>query len=216
MSGAEATGGLDRLPWLGDEGLRAQQRGGRQARLVAVLIAASVLVIALTILKPRLPEPQLRTSMTVRLPAPKMPPGAYSQPVVANPVRIPTASAVPSAKAAPLPRPRQVAPTEAAPAQTKPLQRRSPLSNGRLIQVGAFGSTAQAERGWESTVRANDALAQLAGRAVEARNSKGRSFYRYQLATTSQAHSEVLCQRLRKKGLSCVVMGLASKANVRP
>jgi hypothetical protein len=99
---------------------------------------------------------------------------------------------------------------------TKPAQRRIPLSNGRLIQVGAFGSTAQAERGWESTVRANDALAQLAGRAVEARNSKGRSFYRYQLATTSQAHSEVLCQRLRKKGLSCVVMGLPSKANVRP
>ena len=36
----------------------------------------------------------------------------------------------------------------------------------------------------------------------------GRTYYRLQMGTTSQAHSEVLCQRMRVIGQSCIVVGL--------
>jgi hypothetical protein len=36
----------------------------------------------------------------------------------------------------------------------------------------------------------------------------GQTYYRLQMGTTSQAHSEVLCQRMRIIGQSCVVIGL--------
>ena len=36
----------------------------------------------------------------------------------------------------------------------------------------------------------------------------GRTYYRLQYGTTSQAHSEILCQRMRIVGQSCVVVGL--------
>ena len=35
----------------------------------------------------------------------------------------------------------------------------------------------------------------------------GRVYYRLQMGTTSQAHSAVLCQRMRMNGQSCVVIG---------
>ena len=37
----------------------------------------------------------------------------------------------------------------------------------------------------------------------------GRTYYRLQFGTTSQAHSEVLCQRMKVIGQSCVVVDLA-------
>jgi hypothetical protein len=46
------------------------------------------------------------------------------------------------------------------------------------------------------------------------RNSRGRTFYRFRVGTTSQAHSEVLCQRMHKIGLSCAVVGLPWKPKV--
>jgi hypothetical protein len=85
---------------------------------------------------------------------------------------------------------------------------------GRLVQVGAFGSTRQAKRGWWFMVRAYPAVARLPAVVRPARNSKGRLFYRFQVGTTSQAHSEVLCQRMQKIGLSCAVVGLPWKAKV--
>jgi len=46
------------------------------------------------------------------------------------------------------------------------------------------------------------------------RNSKGRIFYRFRVGTTSQAHSEVLCQRMQRIRLSCAVLDLPWKATV--
>ena len=37
----------------------------------------------------------------------------------------------------------------------------------------------------------------------------GKSYYRLQMGTTSQAHSVVLCQKLRMIGQSCIVIGEA-------
>lgn len=85
---------------------------------------------------------------------------------------------------------------------------------GRLVQVGAFGSVTQAKHGWWFMVREYPAMAHLPAVVRPTRNSKGRVFYRFQVGTTSQAHSEVLCQRMQKIRFSCAVVGLPWKAKV--
>lgn len=85
---------------------------------------------------------------------------------------------------------------------------------GRLVQVGAFGSITQAKHGWWFMVRAYPAMSHLPAVVRATQNSRGRQFYRFQVGTTSQAHSEVLCQRMRKIALSCAVVGLPWKARV--
>lgn len=85
---------------------------------------------------------------------------------------------------------------------------------GRLVQIGAYGSRLQAKQGWVKMVRAYPAVAHLPALVVETRNSRRRAFYRFQIGTTSQAHSEVLCQRMQKIGLSCAIIGLPWKAKV--
>jgi hypothetical protein len=63
--------------------------------------------------------------------------------------------------------------------------------------------------------RVYPAVARLPATVVTDRNSNGRVFYRFQIGTTSQAHSEVLCQRMEKMlRFSCAVVGLPWKAKV--
>lgn len=87
-------------------------------------------------------------------------------------------------------------------------------ATGRLVEIGAFGSVPQAKAGWEYMVRAYPAMAHLPALVRPDRNSKGRMFYRFRVGTTSQAHSEVLCQRMGKIHLSCAVVGLPWKDKV--
>lgn len=84
-------------------------------------------------------------------------------------------------------------------------------ARGRIVRIGAFGSRQQAKLGWRYMVQAYPAVAHLPATVVEARNSRGRPFYRFQIGTTSQAHSEVLCQRMGKIRFSCAVVGLSWK-----
>ena len=106
----------------------------------------------------------------------------------------------------------------AAPARVATTRPRPPRivhgAAGRLVQVGAFGSVAQAKRGWWFMVRAYPAMSHLPAVVSRTRNSKGLVYFRFQVGTTSQAHSEVLCQRMRKIGLSCAVFGLPRKSKV--
>jgi hypothetical protein len=103
----------------------------------------------------------------------------------------------------------------AAKADSKPLTTwpatQSQGAKGRIVRVGAFGSRQQAKLGWRHMVRAYPAVAHLKATVVSDRNSRGRYFYRFQIGTTSQAHSEVLCQRMEKIRLSCAVVGLPWK-----
>lgn len=85
---------------------------------------------------------------------------------------------------------------------------------GRLVQIGAYGSRLQAKRGWVAMVHAYPAVAHLQAVVVESHNSHGRSFYRFQIGTTSQAHSEVLCQRMESIRLSCAIIGLPWKSKI--
>lgn len=85
---------------------------------------------------------------------------------------------------------------------------------GRLVQIGAFGSVEQAKFGWRYMVRTYPAVAHLPAVVRPDRNSKGRTFYRFRIGTTSQAHSEVLCQRMKRIHFSCAVIGLPWKAKI--
>ena len=89
---------------------------------------------------------------------------------------------------------------------------RSEGAAGRIVRIGAFGTREQAKLGWRYMIRAYPAVAHLKATVVGDRNSRGRFFYRFQIGTTSQAHSEVLCQRMRRIHLSCAVVGLPWKS----
>jgi hypothetical protein len=84
-------------------------------------------------------------------------------------------------------------------------------AEGRIVRIGAFGSRQQAKLGWRHMVSAYPAVAHLKATVVSDRNSRGRYFYRFQIGTTSQAHSEVLCQRMEHIRFSCAVVGLPWK-----
>jgi hypothetical protein len=133
---------------------------------------------------------------------------------VAPAVREPSAAAVEETvvAAAPLPAPAPQVPPAVVP---RPLTlwpaSQSRGAYGRIVRIGAYGSRIQAKLGWRSMVQAYPAVAHLPATVVETRNSRGRSFYRFQIGTTSQAHSEVLCQRMEKIRLSCAVVGLPWK-----
>jgi len=103
----------------------------------------------------------------------------------------------------------------AAKAGSKPLTAwpawQSKGADGRIVRIGAFGTRQQAKLGWRHMVRAYPAVAHLKATVVADRNSRGRYFYRFQIGTTSQAHSEVLCQRMEKIDFSCAVVGLPFK-----
>lgn len=140
---------------------------------------------------------------------------------VARPVVKPEAVGEP-ASATPAQNPPQhiVSPTSVAPparpfVMPKPWNPRfSSGAAGRLVQIGAFGSVHQAKRGWWFMVGDYPAMAHLPAVVRETRNSKGRAFYRFDVGTTSQAHSEILCQRMRRITFSCAVVGLPWKAKV--
>jgi hypothetical protein len=84
-------------------------------------------------------------------------------------------------------------------------------ASGRIVRIGAFGSREQAKLGWRRMTRAYPAVGRLPATVVTTRNSRGRTFYRFQIGTTSQAHSEVLCQRMQRIRFSCAVVGLPWK-----
>ena len=80
---------------------------------------------------------------------------------------------------------------------------------GRVVRIGTFGSRYKAKRAWHSVMRAYPGMRRL--KAVVVANPSlrnGRTYYRLQFGTSSQAHSAVLCQRMRTIGQSCVVVGL--------
>ncbi len=100
-------------------------------------------------------------------------------------------------------------PVEVAPPQPWPV-RVIEGADGRLVRIGAFNSVHQAKRGWWAIVRVNPALKHLPALVVPVQSLRdGRVYYRLQMGTTSQAHSTVLCQRMRMIAEPCVVIEIA-------
>jgi len=118
-------------------------------------------------------------------------------------------------EAPPTPAPVAAAPPVARSAPVRPWQPRVVAGAARrLVEIGAFGSVTQAKSGWWYMVRTYPAVAHLPAVVRPDRNSRGRTFYRFRVGTTSQAHSEVLCQRMQRIHFSCAVVGLPWKAKV--
>lgn len=123
-----------------------------------------------------------------------------------------------TAKAPPNAAPVAVRPPAVRVARPQPLtlwpSRISQGAHGRIVRIGAFGTRQRAKLGWRRMQRAYPAIGRLPATVVTDRNSRGRVFYRFQIGTTSQAHSEVLCQRMARIRFSCAVVGLPWKAKV--
>jgi hypothetical protein len=87
-----------------------------------------------------------------------------------------------------------------------------PNSNaGRVIQLGAFPTRAQADLTWQRVTRRYPYLATKPKmvNTVDVRALGGgrpTRMYRLQLGTSSQAQSVVICQQLERAGQSCVVV----------
>jgi len=159
------------------------------------------------------PVPEVRTNPVpqVRIAPPPAKKVATSD-LVKQVTSLAPAEAEPAPPAEKRPTPGKVA---AAPVALTPWQPRVVAgAAGRLVEIGAFGSVPQAKEGWRYMVRTYPAVAHLPAVVRPDRNSKGRIFYRFRIGTTSQAHSEVLCQRMHKIDLSCAVVGLPWKAKV--
>ena len=134
--------------------------------------------------RPAEPKTKLRVVPRAKTPEPNTEPRA--------------AAAAPATKPVVVPRKLQAWPAD-----------QSANAYGRVVRVGTFYSRRQAKQGWARLVRVYPGMRRL--RAVVVANPSlrnGRTFYRLQFGTTSQAHSAVLCQRMRVVGQSCVTVGL--------
>ena len=235
MSRVEAATGMDRLPWLPDEPVTRPAR--RRSGAVIGTASAAVLLVGgaafwlgtrgVEELAPPASAPH-KSATTVKLPAPqpaqaevKIAPVPEVEPIVAPPTpvieppRAVTRVAERTLTRAEPAAEKPVAEVVETPAPPKP-EKLEPWpvrvidgAAGRLVRIGAFSSVHQAKRGWWAIVKVNPALKHLPALVVPVQSLRnGRVYYRLQMGTTSQAHSTVLCQRMRMIAEPCVVIGL--------
>ena len=80
----------------------------------------------------------------------------------------------------------------------------APASSAAYVQIGAFGSEADAEAAWSSATTRFSALSGLRRRIVEA-EVNGASVYRLQAAASDRAAAESVCRSIRSSGGDCYV-----------
>jgi len=99
-------------------------------------------------------------------------------------------------------------PTPRAPSVWNPWE--SQGASGRMVRIGTYRTRSEAKRAWAKLVKVYPGMRRLKAVTTDIPSLRnGRTYYRLQFGTTSQAHSEVLCQRMRTIGQSCVVVDLA-------
>ena len=224
---------VDRLPWLSDERVpsKNRQRWWLVPFALTVVCAVAALSFWLGSMGPQLsPAAEDNASFaevttTLPLPAP------------ANPT-IPAVEPAPMPEIAPAPEPAPVfvrqrqelaarrnaqrqwsrsvakaAPAKAV-AERKALQFSNPWesaeASGRMVRVGTYSTLRQGKQAWSRLAGVYPAMKTLPAVVTDIPSMRnGRVYYRLQIGTTSQAHSEVLCQRMKAIGQSCVVVDLA-------
>lgn len=221
MSDSGSAAALDRLPWLEDEptSLREVRSSPlwRWAPPLLIAIAASSYWLGTRSLDPDFPiqppihrapaETPSRTTITLPEPrAPEAPPALVDEPVAPPVASVPEVRRPVTRPATPKHAPRAVAKPKSTywPAFT------SAGASGRMVRIGTFETRAQAKKGWARVMAIYPGMSRIPAAVVPVASKRdGKTYYRLQMGTSSQAHSEVLCQRMRIIGQSCVVVGLS-------
>jgi len=232
-----AAGDANRLPWLTDDKKRRRKKpAGWVGSFVA---ASSVAVIAagsfwLGMNGGLLPQPvaQNASEASLYLSDPELLPAEPMMPQV-EPSPVPPAVALPAQEELRMEAPpvRRVAakraaaashrarPPKKAASKTETAEDKDSLKyanpwkstgvSGRMVRVGAYSSMEKGKDAWSRLAQLSPAIKQLPAVVTDIPSPTGRTLYWLQIGTTSQAHSEVLCQRMRAMGQRCVVVDLA-------
>lgn len=220
----------DRLPWLesaddiGDEGVDS----GRIVGFVLLALVALVMIVGTVwIASNRSAGPGAADGSTLRAEAGpyKVPPeqpggktfagtgdtsfavsegetrsariaGADPAPAAAAPTASASATAKPGFTQAPTAAPKPAAAPAGAAA--------APAAAGVGVQIGAYSSAADAEKGWTLLAGRNSVLSGLKHRVVEGRADIGTVF-RLQAITADAAAANALCSKLKAAGQGCQV-----------
>jgi len=154
------------------------------------------------------------------VPMPQVQPAPVPAPVVIQEqrdVRLAFHSAPPVHRAVRHLRPAKSAPADEqakASQQQKGLQYSDPWesagASGKMVRIGTYSSLQQGKQAWSRLAHAFPGMKKLPAVVTDIPSLRnGKVYYRLQIGTTSQAHSEVLCQRMRAIGQSCVVVDVA-------
>lgn len=226
MNESRAITGLDRLPWLADEGDSPRRRKTRGRPFAIALLILGVAAFSYwlgtqswTLFPDERSEQLPAPAEPLPLPEPALEePEVLAGPEVEPPQAEPVTAPVPQAPRASTPARRSSPAKSSRPAadepETKETSPRDPWpvrkvegSAGRLVHIGTFSTRRQAKRGWNALMRVNPALQRLPAMVVPVQSKRDlKTYYRLQMGTTSQAHSVVLCQRMRMIGQSCIVL----------
>lgn len=238
MAEARSLDPSERLPWLSDTS-RPHPRQPRRSPfplLIAVSSAAAIAFAGWSTIErgTETAPPPVLPAKTVPLPPPtasaiaavepQAPTNAErealqpaAEPAAARPAAPARARASePKPKAAISAKPRRKQTARSPAAATPAYEARAWNSGvrGRIIQLGAFRTSAQAQGEWRRVYFRYPLLRPLSPRILKSR-VRGRTVYRLQLGTFSHAHSELLCQRLRTLGEGCMVLGLPKRGRGR-
>lgn len=211
----------ERLPWLPNAAPTPGAKRPRSHAPVAVSAAAALAIAAggwaMLDRATAPPAPEAVSAQTVALPPPEAAWRVQAEPqgpTVAErealtPAAAPAAPKRAKKSATRTPVSAKALPPAAAKAAYDARAWRSGVP-GRIIQLGAFRTSAQAHGEWNRVYYRYPLLRPLPPRVIRSK-IRGRTYYRLQLGTFSQAHSELLCQRLRTLGEGCMVLGLRGR-----
>ncbi|MFZ5668066.1 MAG: SPOR domain-containing protein [Pseudomonadota bacterium] len=103
--------------------------------------------------------------------------------------------------------PAAATPAEAPPARPVQAAAARPAAGGAaMVQIGAFSSQAQADKGWTDAASVAPGLAAGKGKHVEAIDKDGTTLYRTAVTGfSSRAEAQVFCDRLKGAGKNCFV-----------
>jgi hypothetical protein len=209
---------VDRLPWLSDE--RVPSKNSRRWWLVplALTVAGALVVLSFwlgsmgTQLSPQaddLGEPSAEVTTTLPVPAP-------ANPAISVVESAPMPEVIPTPEPAPVfvrqQQEARIASERRAVRRTAHRSSSRPVAeaSGRMVRIGTYSTLRQGKTAWSRLAGVYPAMKTLPAVVTDIPSLRnGRVYYRLQIGTTSQAHSEVLCQRMKAIGQSCVVVDLA-------
>lgn len=228
MSDRRASAAADRLPWLEDEPHGSTVKRGARVVRWAPLLAVGGVAVALgsywlgreTGTGEMVERPPVTADIGKAETKMSLPEATKVVEEVAASAPVPAGGKAGAARPAPPPPVvrhgriviRKPAATAAEKAGTRPgywPATASAGASGRMVRIGTFSSRAAAKKGWRAVMGIYPGMKRIPAAVVAVPSARdGTTYYRLQMGTTSQAHSEVLCQRMRIIGQSCVVVGL--------